>query len=161
MSRRWIRLESACAVAGFDDADDYAVLDLLDALVRKSLLVADRSSGRTRFSMLQTIREFAEEQLVARGEEDQARTAHARYFAGRETDILALWDSLRQREAHDWFTRRLGAVDPDWLSAAIPLLAPAGKPRETMHRPAIGLSRAVRHRNERSRSDPTGTDPAR
>ena len=49
MSRRWIRLESACAVAGFDDADDYAVLDLLDALVRKSLLVADRSYGRTRF----------------------------------------------------------------------------------------------------------------
>ncbi|HEY2501305.1 MAG TPA: adenylate/guanylate cyclase domain-containing protein, partial [Mycobacterium sp.] len=43
-------LQSACAVAGFDDPDDYAVLDLLDALVRKSLLVADRSSGRTRFS---------------------------------------------------------------------------------------------------------------
>ena len=58
-------LQSACAVAGFDDADDYAILDLLDALVRKSLLVADRSSGRTRFSMLETIRQFAEEQLVA------------------------------------------------------------------------------------------------
>ena len=59
-------LQSACAVAGSDGADDYAVLDLLDALVRKSLLVADRSSGRTRFSMLETIRQFAEEQLVAR-----------------------------------------------------------------------------------------------
>jgi len=34
-------LQSACAVAGFDDCDDYTVLDLLDALVRKSLLVAD------------------------------------------------------------------------------------------------------------------------
>ena len=64
-------LQSACAVAGFDDADDYAVLDLLDALVRKSLLVADRSSGRTRFSMLETIRQFAEEQLVAGGEADR------------------------------------------------------------------------------------------
>ncbi len=42
-------LQSACAVAGSDDADEFAVLDLLDALVRKSLLVADRSSGRTRF----------------------------------------------------------------------------------------------------------------
>ena len=60
-------LESACAVAGFDGTDDYAVLDLLDALVRKSLLVADRSTGRTRFSMLETIRQFAEEQLVASG----------------------------------------------------------------------------------------------
>ena len=60
-------LKSACAVAGSDDSDDLAVLDLLDALVRKSLLVADRSSGRTRFSMLETIRQFAEEQLVAGG----------------------------------------------------------------------------------------------
>src|SRR6201981_2767861 len=61
-------LQSACAVAGSDDLDDYAILDRLDALVRKSLLVADRSSGRTRFSMLETIRQFAEEQLVASGE---------------------------------------------------------------------------------------------
>jgi predicted ATPase len=61
-------LESACAVAGSDDVDDYAVLDLLDVPVRKSLLVADRSAGRTRYSMLETIRQFAEEQLAFRGE---------------------------------------------------------------------------------------------
>jgi predicted ATPase len=100
-------LQSACAVAGFDDPDDYAVLDLLDALVRKSLLVADRSAGRTRFSMLETVRQFAEEQLVARGEASEIRAAHSRYFAGREADILALWDSPRQREAYDWFTTEL------------------------------------------------------
>ena len=98
-------LESACAVTGSDD--DFATLDLLDALVRKSLLVADRSSGRTRFSMLETIRQFAEEQLVARGEASEIRAAHSRYFAGREADILALWDSPRQREAYDWFTIEL------------------------------------------------------
>jgi hypothetical protein len=100
-------LQSACAVAGSDDLDDYGVLDLLDALVRKSLLVADRSAGRTRYSMLETIRQFAEEQLVASGEADQVRAAHARYFAGREADIMALWDSPRQREAYDWFTVEL------------------------------------------------------
>jgi len=100
-------LQSACAVAGFDESGDYAMLDLLDALVRKSLLVADRSSGRTRFSMLETIRQFAEEQLVAGGEATEARTAHARYFAGREADIMALWDSPRQREAYAWFTVEL------------------------------------------------------
>jgi hypothetical protein len=100
-------LQSACAVAGSDDLDEYAVLEVLDALVRKSLLVADRSSGRTRFSMLETIRQFAEEQLVASGEADQARAAHARYFAEREADILALWDSPRQREAYAWFAVEL------------------------------------------------------
>ena len=99
-------LQSACAV--WVPMDDFAILDLLDALVRKSLLVADRSSGRTRFSMLETIRQFAEEQLVARGEASEIRAAHSRYFAGREADILALWDSPREREAYDWFTDRAG-----------------------------------------------------
>jgi predicted ATPase len=95
-------LESACAVAASEHIDDLAVLDLLDALVRKSLLVANRSSGRTRFSMLETIRQFAEEQLVASSVASEVRTAHARYFAGRESDILALWDGPRQRDAYEW-----------------------------------------------------------
>ena len=100
-------VQSACAVARSDDPDEYAILDTLDALVRKSLLVADLSAGRTRFSMLETIRQFAEEQLVGSGEATEVRTAHARYFAGREADVLALWDSPRQREAYDWFTVEL------------------------------------------------------
>ena len=100
-------LQSARTIARFDDVDDYAVLDLLDALVRKSLLVADRSAGRTRFSMLETIRQFAMEQLVATGAATETRTAHARYFAGREADILALWDSPRQREAYVWIGTEL------------------------------------------------------
>jgi predicted ATPase/class 3 adenylate cyclase len=100
-------LESACAVAGFDDPDEYAILDLLDALVRKSLLLADRSSGHARFSMLETIRQFAEEQLAASGAATEVRTAHARHFAGREADVLALWDSPRQRDAYTWFTIEL------------------------------------------------------
>ncbi len=101
-------LQSACAVAGSDDLDEYAILEVLDALVRKSLLIADRSSGRTRFSMLETIRQFAEEQLVARGEASAIRAAHSRYFAGREADILALWDSPRQRQAYDLVQHRTG-----------------------------------------------------
>jgi predicted ATPase len=100
-------LQSAYAVAGSDGLDEYAILDLLDALVRKSLLVADRSLRRTRYSMLETIRQFAEEQLSASDRASQARTAHARYFAGREADILALWDSPSQRESYAWFTSEL------------------------------------------------------
>jgi predicted ATPase/class 3 adenylate cyclase len=98
-------LASACAVAGSDD--ELATLDLLDALVRKSLLVADRSTARTRFTMLETIRQFAEEQLVVGGQAGEARTTHARHFAGRETDVLALWDCPRQREAYQWFAVEL------------------------------------------------------
>jgi hypothetical protein len=57
--------------------------------------------------MLETIRQFAEEQLVASAGADEARTAHALYFAGRERDLLALWDSPRQRAAYEWFAVEL------------------------------------------------------
>ncbi len=125
-------LESACAVMGSDD--DFATLDLLDALVRKSLLVADRSAGRTRFSMLETIRQFAEEQLVAGGKASEIRAAHSRYFAGREADILARWDSPRQLAAYDWFTVELAnlrtafrwAADQGDLDVAATLASFAG-----------------------------------
>ncbi len=117
-------LTGACVVT--DSDDDLATLDLLDSLVRKSLLVADRSSGRTRFSMLETIRQFGEEQLVATDEAENARAAHARYFAGRESDVLALWDSPRQRDSYDWFDIELPnlraafrwAVDHDDIDTA-------------------------------------------
>ncbi|MFG1934159.1 ATP-binding protein [Mycobacterium sp. NPDC048908] len=95
----------AHAITGSDDK--FATLDLLDALVRKSLLVADQSSGRTRFTMLETIRQFAEEQLVAGGQADRARTAHALYFARQEAKVLTLWDGPRQAEAYDWFITEL------------------------------------------------------
>ena len=65
---------------------------------------------------------------------DVARTAHARYFAGRETDILALWESPRQREAYDWFTAELAnlrtafrwAADHDDLDVAATIATYAG-----------------------------------
>jgi len=93
-------LAGACAVIGAED--EFAVLDSLDALVRKSLVVVDKRSERTRFSMLETIRQFAQELLHAAGRADAAQYAHALYFAGRETDILALWDGPRQRESYSW-----------------------------------------------------------
>jgi predicted ATPase len=98
-------LAGACAVANSDD--EFATLDLLDALVRKSLLTANRSSGRTRYSMLETIRQFAEDQLTTDGAAEETRGAHVRYFAGLESDVIALWDSPRQREAYTWFVAEL------------------------------------------------------
>ena len=133
-------LLASCSVfaGGFDlaaarvlsgSADEFATLDLLDVLVRKSLMVADRSSGQTRFSMLETVRQFAEEQLVSTGRADCVRNAHARYFASREADILALWDSPRQRDVYRWLARELAnlraafrwAADHHDLDTAAPI----------------------------------------
>ncbi|OBF28373.1 cyclase [Mycobacterium sp. ACS1612] len=120
-------LSGACAVG--DSADELATLDALDALVRKSLLVADKSTSRTRYVMLETIRQFAAEQLVAGGAADTARFAHARYFAEREADVMALWVGPRLREAHEWFAVELPnlrtafrfAADRNELDIAAPI----------------------------------------
>ncbi|OBB16983.1 cyclase, partial [Mycobacteriaceae bacterium 1482268.1] len=118
-------LAGARAVSGSDD--EFATMDLIEALVRKSLLVADRSSERTRFSMLETIRQFAEDQLAAEGLAEETRAAHVHFFAGLEADIIALWDSPRQRDAYEWFTTELPnlrsafrwAADRDDLDSAV------------------------------------------
>ena len=52
----------------------------LDALVDKSLLLAELDETEARYRMLETVREFAAEQLVERGDVAAARTSHARHF---------------------------------------------------------------------------------
>jgi predicted ATPase/class 3 adenylate cyclase len=99
--------DPAAARAVGDAGDDFTTLDLLDALVRKSLVVADRTSERTRFSMLETIRQFGDERLMASGGADAARSAYARYFGALESDVLALWNSPKQREAYAWLSVEL------------------------------------------------------
>ena len=61
-------VESACAVAGSDGADDNVNSRHLRRFGAEVAPGRRRSAGRTRFSMLETIRQFAEDQLVARGE---------------------------------------------------------------------------------------------
>jgi predicted ATPase len=104
-------LEAACAICAHGDdtlaSDQYVVLDLLDALVHKSLVVADQSAGRMRYTMLETIREFASENLIESGGEISAHNAHARHFAAVQSEVLALWDGPRQQEAYEWFTDQL------------------------------------------------------
>ena len=68
-------------------------LDLLDALVRKSLLVADRSAGRTGSRCWRRSASSPRTNLSLVVKQTGARTAHARYFAGREADVMSLWDS--------------------------------------------------------------------
>jgi hypothetical protein len=65
---------------------------------------------------------------------EEVRAAHARYFAGCEADILALWDSPRQRDAYAWFTIELAnlrtafrwAADRDDLDTAATIATYAG-----------------------------------
>ncbi|MCB0927568.1 MAG: adenylate/guanylate cyclase domain-containing protein [Mycolicibacterium insubricum] len=97
----------AAAAALCPQPDEFATLDLIDALVRKSLVVADRADGRTRYSLLETIRGFAEQRLADSGDAPAVRDAHARYYAGQEDRVLACWDGPGQPEAYRWLATEL------------------------------------------------------
>jgi predicted ATPase/DNA-binding NarL/FixJ family response regulator len=72
--------EAAAAVCGPDE--DLDVVEGLAALVDQSLVHPLPAGDEPRFGMMETIREFALDQLRARGEEDTSRRAHATYFLG-------------------------------------------------------------------------------
>ncbi len=75
-------LEAAEAVALCTDNPVVDVLDGVTSLIDHSLLRKERvPGGELRVSMLETIREFALEQLAASGELDAVRRRHAAYFA--------------------------------------------------------------------------------
>ena len=57
-------------------------------LVDKSLVVADDSSGRTRYRLLETVRQYAMEKLSESGEADAVRSRHRDHY----TSIAALLD---------------------------------------------------------------------
>jgi non-specific serine/threonine protein kinase len=74
-------LEAAEAVAGTLAADGKAVFDDLAALVDQSLVQpVQRAGGESGFLMLETIQEFALEQLELSGEARRLRRLHADYF---------------------------------------------------------------------------------
>jgi hypothetical protein len=76
-------LAAARSVAGGADVEPHQVLDQLTLLVDKSLVVAEDSRGRTRYRMLETVRQFAQERLSESGESQPVRTAHRDYYTGK------------------------------------------------------------------------------
>ena len=74
-------LEAAEAVSGMVGATTADVLAGLHALLDKQLVNRSTGAGgEFRFTMLETIREYALERLTARGELEATQQAHAQYF---------------------------------------------------------------------------------
>ncbi|MGH2532941.1 MAG: ATP-binding protein [Thermomicrobiales bacterium] len=113
-------LDAAEAVGSSASSSLDSILDLLTALVDKSLLrIADGEADGPRFGMLETIREYGREALAAAGEEEDARCLHAAWylaFAGQaETELSGpaqeLWYARLEAE-HDNLRAALGwAID--------------------------------------------------
>src|SRR6185436_9703893 len=84
--------EGAEQVAADGTESASGVLDAVDHLVAKSLLIAETHDGaETRYRLLETIKQYANEKLIESGLADAARRRHFRYFAGlAETGAAAL-----------------------------------------------------------------------
>ncbi len=75
-------LNAAEEVCVGDEVEDWEVLDHLDSLVDKSLVIPMRDEdGRSRYRMLEPVRQYAQERLSDTAEPIRFRAAHARYFA--------------------------------------------------------------------------------
>jgi predicted ATPase/class 3 adenylate cyclase len=81
-------LDAAHAVGG-GDTQRFQVLDLLALLVDKSLVVADNTGARTRYRLLETMRQYAAEKLGESGEADEVRARHRDHY----TAMAALLDA--------------------------------------------------------------------
>jgi DNA-binding CsgD family transcriptional regulator len=73
-------LDAAQVVGGGGDVQRYQVLDQLTLLVDKSLVVAENTGGRTRYRLLETVRQYALEKLAESGEADAIRSRHRDYY---------------------------------------------------------------------------------
>ncbi len=95
-------LDGAARVAG-EDTDEFEVLDLLTRLGDKSLVMPERiEGGSTRYGMLETVRQYAQEQLNQSGETDETRMRHlAFYLALAEEASL----KLHTPEQGAWLSR--------------------------------------------------------
>jgi predicted ATPase len=107
--------QAAMAVSG-DGLESWDVIDALDSLTAKSMLVADTSEeGSTRYRLLETLRHYARERLALHGEDaDQWRSRHVDYYTGLARII---GEALLGPDEIIW--RRRLAAELDDLRAAV------------------------------------------
>ena len=75
-------LEAVEAICSDESIEEYEVLDTLTGLVDKSLLVAEERKGEKRYSLLETVRQYARDKLLESGEAEVLRERHLEWYLG-------------------------------------------------------------------------------
>lgn len=96
-------LDEAAAVAA-EGESAAQVLDHLHRLVDASLVIAERRDGRTRYRLLETLRTFARERLLASGERDDVWSRYVRHVV-RQTATFAADQGWRREGFHGLLDR--------------------------------------------------------
>ncbi|KQY56390.1 MULTISPECIES: ATP-binding protein [unclassified Nocardioides] len=92
-------LAAAEAVCGFDNLAPERLLDVLDQLVAKSIVIAESGGAEMRYRMLVTMREYAAEKLDQSGEADELSRRHRDHYLARAESMVAAWCGLGQPAA--------------------------------------------------------------
>lgn len=92
-------LAAAEAVCGDDDLGSADILDLLDQLVAKSIVVTDRSGDCVRYRMLMTIREYGGRLMTDEEELLRLRRRHRDLYLGRAVERAEGWCGPGQARA--------------------------------------------------------------
>jgi predicted ATPase/class 3 adenylate cyclase len=96
-------LEAARQICSATDALVCNIAEILEMLVDKSLLrQREYAEGEMRFWLLQTLREYGREQLVATGEVEATRSAHAAYYLSWVQNATSF---LKGAEQAEWLDR--------------------------------------------------------
>jgi non-specific serine/threonine protein kinase len=112
-------LEAAEAVGAPEEDLAIDVLEGIVSLADKSLIRQEAGRGtEPRYGMLETVREFAVDQLAASGDADRVRDAHARYISDMAREFDQARFTARRRE----WQGRMEAEMPN-LRAALAWLA--------------------------------------
>ncbi|MEO9171372.1 MAG: adenylate/guanylate cyclase domain-containing protein [Candidatus Baltobacteraceae bacterium] len=93
--------EGAAAVCIDEQIDECDILDLLAALVDKSLVVADVGDENSRYHLLQSIQAYACERIAESGEAAMLRRLH-----------VAFYDTFTAASYREWDT----TLAPNWLA---------------------------------------------
>jgi predicted ATPase/class 3 adenylate cyclase len=95
--------DAAQSVCSGEEITGSAVFELLSGLVDRSLVVADRDGAETRYRLLETIREYAEEHLGP-GEGAALQAAHGEYYAQLAEDYCVHAHGPQELEWARWVT---------------------------------------------------------
>ncbi|SDC63852.1 ATP-binding protein [Actinokineospora iranica] len=116
-------LDAAEAVCAGGPIAREQVLDLVDGLIQKSILVVGADGNLARYRMMETTRQYGAARLAERGETDAVRERHLAHYHGLTSLAVRQWFAPGQREL-DWL-RRVQAELPN-VRAAMQHAADAG-----------------------------------
>lgn len=103
-------LDAALAVCAGDPIASGEILDLVTALIEKSILSRMPNGSYARYQMLETLREYGHEQLVEAGVQRAVRRRHRDYYQRLAEEASADWLSPRQAEWTATIMREMGNI---------------------------------------------------